>query len=65
MSEQHSIKDISWQGENLQLLAHKGIYWPTEKTLFVADPHFGKQPVLEKLGSRFQNIQPKMTVKDY
>ena len=50
MSEQHSIKDISWQGENLQLLAQKGIYWPTEKTLFVADPHFGKAASFRKVG---------------
>lgn len=29
-------------GETLHLLAQKALYWPREKTLFIADAHFGK-----------------------
>ncbi len=29
-------------GETLQLLAQKALYWPRERTLFIADIHFGK-----------------------
>ena len=34
--------EIQWQDQKLHLLAQKGLFWPEEKTLFVADPHFGK-----------------------
>ena len=42
--------EIVWQGEKLQLLAQKGLFWPQEKTLFVADPHFGKAATFRKVG---------------
>jgi DNA ligase-associated metallophosphoesterase len=29
-------------GEELQLLPERAVYWGRERTLFVADPHFGK-----------------------
>ena len=50
MSANNSQIDIIWQGENLRLLANKGIFWPREKTLFVADPHFGKAATFRKVG---------------
>ena len=50
MSPTNSQIDIVWQGENLRLLANKGIFWPREKTLFVADPHFGKAATFRKVG---------------
>ena len=50
MPEQLSKIDILWQGEKLELLAKKGIYWPKEKILFVADPHFGKAATFRKVG---------------
>lgn len=34
--------EISFAGETLQLLAQKALYWPRERTLFIADAHFGK-----------------------
>ena len=56
--------EIEWQGEKLHLLARKGILWPREKTLFVADPHFGKAATFRK-EFRFQSIPLKMIVGDY
>ena len=50
MSPTNSQIDIVWQGEKLHLLARKGILWPKEKTLFVADPHFGKAATFRKVG---------------
>lgn len=29
-------------GEDLQLLHERAVYWPSRKTLLIADPHFGK-----------------------
>ncbi len=29
-------------GEQLRLLPERALYWPRQKTLFIADPHFGK-----------------------
>ena len=50
MFQTNSQIDIVWQGEKLHLLARKGIFWPKEKTLFVADPHFGKAATFRKVG---------------
>jgi len=50
MTPTNSQIDITWQKENLQLLAFKGLYWPRKKILFVADPHFGKAATFRKLG---------------
>jgi len=38
------------QGIDLLLLSRKGIYWPEQKTLFVADTHFGKEATFRRLG---------------
>jgi len=38
--------DISFAGETLRLLADRAIYWKNESTLFIADPHFGKDASL-------------------
>jgi DNA ligase-associated metallophosphoesterase len=37
-------------GEELTLLAERAVYWKREKTLFVADPHFGKAASFRALG---------------
>ena len=50
MDSPQSIIEILWQGESLELLAQKGIYWRKEKILFVADPHFGKAATFRKVG---------------
>ena len=44
------IMDIIWQKEIFRLLPEKAIHWPAEKTLFVADPHFGKSATFRKVG---------------
>ena len=33
---------IEWAGETLTLLPERAIWWERERTLFIADPHFGK-----------------------
>ena len=38
------------EGIELLLLPEKGVYWPDEKTLFVADTHFGKEATFRRLG---------------
>jgi DNA ligase-associated metallophosphoesterase len=32
----------NWAGESLALLPERALWWPRQKTLFIADPHFGK-----------------------
>jgi DNA ligase-associated metallophosphoesterase len=34
--------EIEFAGETLLLLAQKALYWPRQRTLFIADAHFGK-----------------------
>ena len=40
--------------EAFRLLPEKAIRWPAEKTLFVADPHFGKSATFRKVSLKFQ-----------
>lgn len=37
-------------GETLHLLPQKALYWPREKTLFIADAHFGKAAAFRAAG---------------
>lgn len=37
-------------GEELWLSSFKAIYWPAQKALFIADPHFGKVEHFRKAG---------------
>ena len=39
-----------WQGVDWQLLADKALWHPGEKTLFIADPHFGKSASFRSAG---------------
>jgi DNA ligase-associated metallophosphoesterase len=41
---------IEWQGEFLNLLPDRAVYWPKEKILYVADTHFGKAATFRKVG---------------
>lgn len=41
---------IRWHGLRLALLAEKALWWPDESTLFVADPHFGKDAAFRSAG---------------
>ena len=41
---------ISLAGETVHLLPEKALYWPSEKTLFIADIHIGKGVTLRKNG---------------
>ena len=51
-------------GRKTKLVAKKGIYWPKEKSLFVADPHFGKAATFRKVGIPVSEHQLRMTVID-
>ena len=41
---------ISIEGLDVQLLARRGVYWPEQKTLFIADTHFGKEATFRSQG---------------
>jgi DNA ligase-associated metallophosphoesterase len=41
---------IKWAGETLHLLPERAVWWPRERTLFIADPHFGKAATFRRLG---------------
>jgi DNA ligase-associated metallophosphoesterase len=41
---------ITVAGEDVTLLPELAVYWPRERTLFVADPHFGKAASFRALG---------------
>ena len=47
---EHSSLMISIEGMMFCLLAKRGLYWPAQQTLFVADTHFGKEVTFRKLG---------------
>jgi uncharacterized protein len=37
-----SVVNIRWGGKSLELHADRAIYWRQQRTLIIADPHFGK-----------------------
>jgi len=41
---------VSIEGLDFQLLARRGVYWPEQKTLFIADTHFGKEATFRSRG---------------
>jgi DNA ligase-associated metallophosphoesterase len=41
---------VELEGEPVDLLAGRGAYWPRERTLFIADPHFGKSATFRQVG---------------
>ncbi|CAN5704777.1 ligase-associated DNA damage response endonuclease PdeM [soil metagenome] len=42
--------DVPWQGTTLRLLPGGAVFWPAERTLFVADLHLGKAAVFRRRG---------------
>ena len=42
--------EISWAREKLTLLPERALWWKREKTLFIADPHFGKAAAFRSAG---------------
>ena len=51
---------VTVAGETLELYAERAAYWPRRRTLFVADPHFGKAASFRALGVRV----PRGTTQD-
>lgn len=43
--------DISLADLHFQLLADRGLFWPEQRTLFVADTHFGKDATFRAQGA--------------
>lgn len=41
---------VDLAGEQVALLAGRGLWWPGERTLFIADPHFGKAATFRLAG---------------
>ncbi len=41
---------IEVAGEHLLLRPERAVYWPRERTLFIADPHFGKAQTFRSAG---------------
>ena len=41
---------VSIESFNFRLLAKRGLFWPEQKTLFIADTHFGKEATLRRQG---------------
>ncbi len=48
MNEAH---ETTIAGETVRLLPQRGLYWPAESTLFVADVHLGKSQTLRAAGA--------------
>ncbi len=46
---QHPVT-VQWAGETIELLADRAVWWPAERTLFVADVHLGKAATYRALG---------------
>lgn len=42
--------EITWQQQQLQLLPQRAVYWPGLRTLWIADPHFGKDASFRAAG---------------
>lgn len=42
--------DVTLAGETVRLLPHKALYWPRQRTLFVADVHLGKADTFRSAG---------------
>ena len=41
---------ISWNGHEFNLLADRAVFWNEQKTIFIADPHFGKASSFQYCG---------------
>lgn len=41
---------VSLDGLELRLLSKRGIHWPDQQTLFIADTHFGKEATFRRAG---------------
>ncbi|MCY2982030.1 MAG: ligase-associated DNA damage response endonuclease PdeM [Planctomycetota bacterium] len=46
----HSSLAVSIEGLDFRLLAKRGLYWPEQKILFIADTHFGKEATFRSQG---------------
>lgn len=50
MSSRPTSCAVEWAGQSLFLLPERALWWPAERTLFVADLHIGKAATYRALG---------------
>lgn len=67
MSDPNRVTDIGRQtvtlgGHNMDLVAGGGVFWPAEKTLFVADTHFGKDATFRRAAIAVPNGSTDATI---
>ncbi len=46
----NSSLEVSIEGIEVRLLSKRGLYWPEQRTLFIADTHFGKEASFRSQG---------------
>ena len=46
----NSLLEVSIEGIDVWLLSKRGLYWPEQRTLFIADTHFGKEATFRSQG---------------
>ena len=46
----NSSMQVSVEGIDVRLLSKRGLYWPEQRTLFIADTHFGKEATFRSHG---------------
>ena len=46
----NSLLEVSIEGIDVWLLSKRGLYWPDQRTLFIADTHFGKEATFRSQG---------------
>ena len=44
------MHEITWHDQQLQLLPQRAVYWEAERTIWLADPHFGKDASFRRAG---------------
>ncbi len=44
------MAEVTWGGQDWVLRADRSVYWPSRKTLILADPHFGKASTFRAAG---------------
>lgn len=48
--ERHGWLSVNLAGEDVDLVPERGLWWPKERTLFIADIHLGKAATFQRAG---------------
>ena len=52
-----------WAGEEWEILPERALFWPARRTLFIADPHFGKTATFRAAGIPIPSGTTKQTLE--